>query len=179
MSALADQNSDENLEISSDIPLEQFVEELERMMIAGHSIVSIRRWAMLGYRVDSEQLTRFQEMVKRSWALESQTMGQIRARRDALRVRYYDVYERAMKQEKFIPAIKALDSIAKLDGLTAPDVTLNQINVGGSGDASGQKPVSITNGVRDRIQQLAETMRLRAEQRAIQNLKLIDVKENK
>lgn len=167
---------EEPMDVSSELPMEQFVEELERMMIAGHSILAIRRWAMLGYRVDEQMLSRFQDMIRRSWAIESQTMGQIRARRDALRVAYFEVFQRAMDQNKFLPAIKALDSIAKMDGLMSPDVNLTQINVGGP---QTDKPVSITNGVRDRIHKLGETMRLRAEQRAIQNSKLIEVKESK
>lgn len=156
-----------------ELPVERFVEELERMMIAGHSQMSLLRWAMTSYSVDSTMLSRFQDMVRRSWAIESQTAGQIKARRDNLRLKYLEVYEAAMGAEKFIPAVKALDSIAKLDGLMDPDINLTQVNIGQS--IQGTHPGQITNGVRERIQQLSETMRLRAEQRATQNSKIIDL----
>ena len=183
--AVADQFAEDDLvdvddsveEPEFELPVDKFAEELERMMIAGHSIVSIRRWAKASYRVEEDVLTRIQDMIRRSWALESQTLHQTKARRDALRLKYLEVFERAMYQDKFIPAVKALDSIAKLDGLMSPDVNLTQINVGEVAQAPGQ--TQITNGVRDRIAQLSETMRLRSEQRAIQNSKIIDLHESK
>jgi hypothetical protein len=164
-------------EPGGELPVERFVEELEQMMIAGHSINSIRRWAMTSYSVDDSMLSHFQDMIRRSWALEQQTVGQIRRRRDHLRVKYLQVFDAAMKLDKFMPAVKALDSIAKLDGLAEPDVNLTQINVGGQvqGAHSGQ----ITNGVRERIKQLADTMKLRAEQRALRNTQIIDLAEAK
>jgi hypothetical protein len=154
-------------EAPTELAVEQFVEELERMMIAGHSQTSLRSWAMRAYSVDLSMLTRFQDMIRKSWTLESQTIGQIRARRDHLRVQYYKVYEQSMNYGQFLSAVKALDSIAKLDGLSAPDVNLTQVNIG-EGTYQGQ----ITNGVRERIQKLVETMHLRAEQRANQNARI-------
>lgn len=150
-----------------ELPVEAFAEELERMMIAGHSHYSIKRWAMTAYNVDQGILSRFQEMIRKSWTLESQTIGQVRVRRDHLRVQYYKVYEESMKYGQFLSAVKALDSVAKLDGLTAPDVNLTQVNIG-EGSYQGQ----ITNGVRERIQKLVETMHQRAEQRANQNARI-------
>lgn len=160
-------------EPGGELPVERFVEELEQMMIAGHSINSIRRWAMTSYSVDDSMLTRFRDMIERSWALERQTVGQIKRRRDHLRLKYLQVFEAAMNAEKFMPAVKALDSIAKLDGLTDPDVNLTQINV--ASQIQGTYPGQITNGVRERIQKLMETMRLRAEQRALRNGQIIDL----
>lgn len=170
-SALDDPFSDEPSP-QAELPVERFVEQLEQMMIAGHSQMSLRRWAMTSFSVDDAMLTRFQDMVRRSWTLESQTVGQIRVRRDNLRLKYLEVYEAAMHAEKFLPAVKALDSIAKLDGLTEPDVNLNQINFNG---VQGSHPGQITNGVRARIQELSETMRLRAEQRALKNGQIIEL----
>ena len=154
-----------------ELNVEQFVEDLESMMIAGHSNASIRRWAMQYHHVDAKTLVTFIDLVKKSWAIECQTIAQTKIRRDHLRVRYLETYDAAMADGEYLPAVKALDSIAKLDGLTSPDVNLTQVmNVG-----SGSYPGQITSGVRERIQSLAETMRLRAEQRAISSGKVIDI----
>lgn len=175
-----DQPDDEDDGLS-DFSLEKFTEDLENMMIAGHSSVAIERWALLGYKIDRDQIEQLKTLIRRNWALESQSMHQTRARRDALRVKYLDIYDRAMMQDKFIPAVKALDSIAKMDGLMQ-DINLTQVNVAGSETNTGQSAV-ITNGVRERIAQLAETMRLRAEKRQEQlseiNGKVIDIKGKK
>jgi len=149
------------------LPVERFAEELERMMIAGHSQLSLKRWALSTYGVNETVLSRFQDMVRRSWAIESQSLAQVKQRKDFLRLKYLEIYEKAMIAENFYPAVKALDSIAKMDGLMDGDVNLTQVNINGE---------QITNGVRDRIQQLAETMRLRAEKRATDNLRIIDAK---
>lgn len=162
-------------EPGGELPVERFVDELEQMMIAGHSPNSIRRWAMTSYSVNDTDLSRFRDLITRSWTLESQTVGQIRARRDHLRLKYLAVHDAAMAAEKFMPAVKALDSIAKLDGLADPDVNLTQINLGGA--VQGSHPGQITNGVRERIQKLVETMRTRAEQRAIGNGRIISISE--
>lgn len=162
-------------EPGGELPVERFVEELEQMMIAGHSPNSIRRWAMTGYSVNDADLQRFKDMIQRSWTLESQTIGQVRRRRDHLRLKYLQVFDAAMAKEKFMPAVKALDSIAKLDGLADPDINLTQINLGGA--VQGSHPGQITNGVRDRISKLVETMKSRAEQRANTNGRIIQISE--
>lgn len=159
----------------SNYSLEKFTEELENMMIAGHSTSAIERWAFLGYKMDRDQLEQLKVIIRRNWALESQSIHQVRARRDALRVKYLHVYDCAMASEKYLPAIKALDSIAKMDGLMQPDVNLTQINM----DSPGQS-TQITNGVRERIAQLAETMRLRSEKRQERlEGKVIDIVDTK
>ena len=149
------------------LPVERFAEELERMMIAGHSQLSLKRWALSTYGADENILYRFQEIIRRSWQTESGCLAQVKQRKDFLRLKYLEIYEQAMRCENYLPAVKALDSIAKMDGLMDGDVNLTQVNINGE---------QITNGVRDRIQQLAETMRLRAEKRASDNLRIIDAK---
>lgn len=158
-------------EPAPELPVEQFVEELERLMLAGHSFSSIRHWAMREYSVDKDMLNQLMQMVRQTWALESQTVAQTKIRRDHLRVRYFEVFEAAMASGDFLPAVKALDSVAKLDGLTSPDVNLTQVNVNSGGAYTGQ----ITSGVRERIAQLADTMRLRAEQRSLKAATVIDI----
>lgn len=171
MSEDQDPPNSDPLERTAELPVEKFTEELERMMLAGHSTLAIDRWALMGYQVNRHDVAKFKELIKASWAVESMSMNEVRARREALRVRYFEIAERALAQDKFLPAIKALDSIAELDGLVQPDVNLTQINMGQT-----SSPV-ITNGVRERIRKLTETMQLRAEQRGLQNAKIIDVSQ--
>ncbi len=148
--------------------LDLFREQLENMIVAGHSITSMRRWAKSAYGVEADIMMRIKNEIERMWVLESQNSATVRRRRDDLRMKYFAIYEAAMAEGKFIPAVKALDGVAKLDGLVSPDIHMTQVNI--------DDKKSTTVDVRARILELTEKMKARSEKRVEQNEKIINMK---
>lgn len=159
----ADEWSEDDLP-SPDFPVEQFVSELEERMIAGQSRFSIRSWAFTDFGVNKETLNKFSRIVRASWAYADMGYSEARMRRQNVRDKLEELYEKTVAANQFSTALNVVNTLAELDGLKAPDVNLTQINnhiVGPNGTPQ------ITNRTRERISELMKTMQLRQDQRAM------------
>lgn len=144
-------------------PIEKFVMLLERRMIQGFREKATRLWAA-SFGIEGDTYDRIRAEILRTWKLETKSKEVVDCLRDELRVRYLHVYNLAIGDGQFGAAVRALDSIAKLDGLVQ-DTTLIDVNVGVSGQ--------ITNRSRERVMDL---MRKAKELSAAS--KIIDVPSN-
>ena len=162
------------------LPLENFITDLEQRMIAGESVFKTRRWAMRDYKIGKELFDRYTQIIRGTWALEGTTSWVLSARRDELRQMYRRVYNEAMESEEpqLYVAIKAVDSMAKLDGLHAPEVTVNVDARGQPGAAETAKSPELTNRLRQRTQELMQLMMARAERHAASATKAITEAQN-
>jgi hypothetical protein len=147
-------------------PVENFLSELEQKLLSGESATKLRIWAKRSYGVDNAAYKRWINVIRSSWVLEGTTTFVAQQRRDELRMMYREIYRESLlgggddEPRNLGIALKALDSMAKLDGLTAPDVAI-QIN-----NAHPATAGELTNRTRARTQELLMLMRERAERHA-------------
>lgn len=154
--------SDDDLP-SPDFPIEQFMSELEERMIAGQSRYALRQWAFVEHGVKKESLQKFAELVRATWAYADQTYSESRRARQNVRDKLEKLYVLTTEAKQYHTALQVVQTMAELDGLKSPDLHFTQVNnvVGGPGTPQ------ITNRTRERLAELHETMRLRADQRAL------------
>ncbi len=125
-------------------------------MLAGRSELRLRDWAKNEMGIPEEAFTRMYGGIKMSWQ-RAMTFEAFCEARDINRARYLDIYTRAMLKDQFGTALRAIDSVVKLDGLEQPaqlQVTLGAITTPGQG---------ITNTARDQVAQLVNKMKQLAE----------------
>lgn len=133
---------------------EEFLVELERRMIAGYTYRQRRTWAKAEYSIGEDAVNKIEALIRHGQKLESIAPMAIATKREQRRQQYLLVYQRAMEVDDFKNAIKALDSLCKLEGLMAPDTTLN-VNV----------QADITSQTREKVAGLFNRMRELAQQR--------------
>lgn len=124
-------------------PIEKFVMLLEERMARGYRDTQNRVWAAT-FGIEHEQYDRIRAEILRTWRLETKTVASSSAMRDELRVRLLMVYNLALDKCHFGAAVRALETIAKLDGLLE-DSTVIDVTV-----TAGQ----ITNRSRERVMDL-------------------------
>lgn len=139
---------------------EKFMLLLERRMIEGHSDVTNQHWATVELGVPLESFERLKALILRSWKLEARTYEAICGERDKVRVGYWEIYRRALEKEKLGEALRALDAIARLDGLDQPSQIAVTIGQG-----------AITNQARETIASLLGRMRELSSGKATRSLK--------
>jgi hypothetical protein len=135
----------------------EFVKMLEERMLRGLASHLSQSWALNEFGMAKDQFIRFEAMVLHIWSESGTTVENFNARRDLHRARYTDIYVRALDEGRLAIAIKALDSIARMDGFDVPQ-QLN-VNVGAG---------SITNVTRDTVVKLWDKMKSLAEAKKLQ-----------
>lgn len=132
--------------------IEEFLVELERKIIVGATWRARRLWAKTEYNVDEETVNKVEALIRHGHRIQMIDHSSVFSKREDLRQKYLLIFHDTMEAGDYKNANKALDSLAKLDGLIGPDVHNNlNITVPGSTD--------VTSQTRDRIQQLFNRMR--------------------
>lgn len=159
---------------SDEQPVETFLVELERMLLTGHSLLEVKRWATRELGLSLSTFERYVEILRGTWRLETTTHFALQQRRDELRAMYRHVYHRAMDDEapELLIALKAIDSMSKLDGLAMPDVAV-QVNQTVSDGVANQTVTQLTNKTRERTMELLRLARERAEKHAERTTKTL------
>jgi hypothetical protein len=148
---------DEGLEIQNESPIEKFMKLLERMMLEGRTEARLRRWAIDEAGIPDEAFSNMYCAIRASWRRNT-SFESFCEQRDLTRARYLNIYVRASRKDNYPMAIRALDSIVKLDGLEQPAQLQIAIATPGTG---------ITNSARDQVSQLVEKMRMLAQSRSV------------
>lgn len=125
---------------------ERFAMLLEKRMLEGHSDAANRSWATTSMGVPYERFIRIKALIVRSWSIEASTWEGLCEQRDSARAKYLEIYRLAIERENLPMALRALDSIVKLDGLEREPVSPTTVNVSlGTG---------ITNNARETVARL-------------------------
>lgn len=158
--------------LSGALPVERFIVELETRMTHGATYMSNARWART-QGVDGESFRRYVDVVRGMWRLEGATVFGTHQKRDEYRELYRTIFTDSVEYAKATGcpknraiALKAVDAMAKLDGLMAPDVTVNVDARGADARGYAGSLQNLTNKTRERTQQLLMMMRERAEKHA-------------
>lgn len=172
------QNDDEGVGSQKDLdalgleagfPLEEVLEKTENLLLAGKSLTHVRSWMRLNHGIkDYRIVTTLVGFIRRMWMYESQTVYEVRQRRDFLREKFLRLFERCLEKDRLDTAKETLEAICELDGVKAPDINLTQINQ--TINQSGE----ITNGVRERFAALVDKMKARSDQRVIRQTDVVD-----
>lgn len=141
---------------------EKFALLLEKRMVSGHSDTDNRQWAIVEMGVPVESFERIRALILRTWKLEKSTLEAVDAERDRVRAGYWEIYRRAMEKEKLGDALRALDAVARLEGLDQPTRVEIGLNQGG-----------ITNAARETISSLIARMQELKSGKAVRSLKAI------
>jgi hypothetical protein len=154
------------------LPIEKFIIDLEERMRLGHSYMSNAKWARVR-GIDSKSFRQYVDVIRGTWRLEGATVFATHQKRDEYRQMYRVIFADSAQyaRETGCPknraiALKAVDAMAKLDGLMAPDVTVNVDARGADARGYAGSLQNLTNKTRERTQQLLMMMRERAEKHA-------------
>lgn len=155
--------------------LENFLSELETRLLNGQSIIRNRIWAKKNFKIDAKSFARYLDIIRGTWNLEGTSLFVMQTRRNEYRAMYRDIALEARSGAKrddgtvdakaLAVSLKALDSMAQLDGMTSPEVSI-QINQMLSQNGHDMSKAELTNKVRERTQILLQTMRDRSVQHA-------------
>lgn len=150
--------------------VERFLRDLEHKMTSGQSLTRRRWWAKKEYKINDNALQRYEAIIRGTWRVETTSFAALTERRDHYRQLYMEIYRREMDigpNGEYLgdskTALKAVDAMTKLDGLTAPDVTVS-ISAGAVGSSTVEQ---LTNRTRQRTQELLQVMRERATKHAM------------
>lgn len=143
-------------------PLENFLTELEQKLRVGESTLRIRSWAKRVHGVRSDSYKRYEAIIRGMWVIEGTTMFVANQRRAELRQLYMQIYQQSLEVDDLRVAVKAVDSMAKLDGLIDADVVI----VDAKSDGLVGTKDELTNRTRLRVQELLGTMQERAARHA-------------
>lgn len=124
---------------------------LEDRMKRGMSSIYNQHWAEEELGIDAPTFKKFEALILHVWTEGRVTLESLNARRDLHRTRLTELYLKTLDKDDFKTALKALDSLARFDGLDQPgqlNITLNK----------GQ----ITNEARSNVMTLLEKMKAMA-----------------
>jgi len=167
-------------------PLESYLTDLEAMMTSGETPLKRRLWSRRK-GVDHKDWLRYESMIRGTWNVEGTTLFVYLQRREELRQQYQQIYRDCLLPVDDHPAqlgiaLKAVDSMAKLDGFIGPDVQVslhaNAAAISASGMTATDTKAELTNRTRERAQELFAAMRQRAENHAARVTASIVAKQN-
>lgn len=149
-------------------PIERFLLDLESKLLRGGSLIQIRAWARREHGIKGDSFDRYVQITKATWKIETLSPKTLTDRRDESRQLYREIYREALVAAEIEPkhlgiALKAVEAMDRLDGLSTPDIT---INVGAQADLSASTQEELTNKTRERTMLLIHEMQRRAERHA-------------
>lgn len=121
------------IELEQDAPpdftesIKKFAEMLEEKLLGGYGEAHIRKWATVDVGVPWHVVQKIREMIRASWKIVYRE-GAIDDQRAGLRAMYLKVYRDAMAIKKLDTAVRAIEGIARLEGLDAPQVVAMSVH---------------------------------------------------
>lgn len=94
--------------------------QIEEMILDGRSSESVRNWAVVDMSCPEPLFNKLRGLISESWRRDGRTVRTLCEIQDETRARYKRVFARAMDKGRLETALRALDSMARLDGLDQP-----------------------------------------------------------